>query len=241
MTRNQIEVMKLRQTQKLTDEANRITEQQNKREIAYKYDALRETERHNRASLDEVTRHNVATEGQQYVSLTEQQRHNVANEALTAAAQSEQHRANLARETEQHRSATAAEELQRARNAEDVRYHNASIELGKYQAGAAYRNVDLGFANLAEQTRSHQAQEQLSAIQLAETATHNRNVEAETRRTNIAKENLQTSDLQLQKDRNTETQRHNQQQETLQAIELGVDSVTSVVNSAANVARIALR
>lgn len=241
MTRNQIELLKLQESRRLSTEQARIQEQQNKRDIAYRYATLAEAERAARASLDEQVRHNIVGEGQQYQALTEQARRNVASEALTAAAQSETSRANLAREAEQKRANIAQEAIRSAELDESKRQHDLSYEVGKYQAGAAYRNVDLGFANLAEAQRAHQAQESLTAVQLAETATHNRNVEAEQYRKNVAEENLRTSELQLTKDRNLETARHNQQLETLQAVNTGVDAVTSVVNSAANVVRVALR
>lgn len=241
MTRNQIELLKLRESHRAAIETARITEDQNKRDHSIKEQSLAETERQNRASLDEAVRHNVAIEGQQYANLTEQARHNLSSEALAAAAQSEMHRANLARESEQSRYNREVIRTQDARQAEDIRQHNLQNELGRYQAGAQYASVNLGFANLAEATRSHQAQEILEASRLDEISLHNRNVEHETNRANIVAENQRTSEIQLSHDRNQETARHNQAMETTTAVSTGVDAVTSVANSAANITRVLLR
>lgn len=100
MTKNQIEYMKVLESQRANRATEALTASRDKtnRELGL-------------GTLAETSRHNKATEQQQYAVLGESKRHNVATEALGQATLSEQQRHAIATETEQHRANVAKEGL----------------------------------------------------------------------------------------------------------------------------------
>lgn len=100
MTKNQIEYLKVLESQRANRATEELTASRDKtnRELGL-------------GTLAENTRHNQATEAQQYAVLGESKRHNLASEALGQATLSEQQRHSMATEQEQHRSNVAHEGL----------------------------------------------------------------------------------------------------------------------------------
>lgn len=167
MTRNQIEFLKLLETQR----ANSASEI----EVAR---ANRERERQGQVALDETARRNLATEhlsSQQLLESirhntateTESRRHNIASELSIAQQMEETRRANLAREqisfdanAETRRSNLQREQLQAAQ-LEETQRANVVREQQNQQS-------------LSETQRAHRQQERLQSSQLAETQRANR-------------------------------------------------------------------
>lgn len=220
MTKNQIEYLKLRETQR----SNRAQEDLSSQKIRNDYKIAS-------ASLDETSRHNVANEGIGYLSAGETSRHNIASEALTAAAQSETHRANIAAESERARANRAQEALTKRNLDENERYHNMSNALGYYQAGAQYASVALGHAQLAETSRANRANEAIRRTSVAEEVRHNIAAETEINRSNTVSEAQRGLNIQYSKQRNDEIVRHNLVTENLQTASTAVNAATDVADT----------
>lgn len=131
----------------------------------------KETHRSNLAQETETNRSNVARE-------TETHRSNVVNERL-------KHETNVINATHFERMDTETERSNRAREEETSRHNRATETTDFMQAqaalgrsSAAQGQVQLGYGQLNEQTRSHLVQEQLSFESLAEQARHNVEQEA---------------------------------------------------------------
>lgn len=244
MTRNQIDYLKLVETQRanaVQEDLTRIRDQAN---IEIGRGQLEESKRHNLAqeqyqmgSLQELSRHNQATELLGTQQLQESSRHNLATELEATrhntAAENEMYRSNLARETETHRANVQSENLRQMELSEQQRYHNMSISLG-------YSNVQLGYAQLSEQQRANQAREaethrsnvqheMLTSQQIAETTRANQAREQETNRSNVSRE--------------AELHRSNTVNESIQVANTvirGVDVAANVIGKIANTAAMIL-
>lgn len=214
MTRNQIEFHKMMETRRANRATEEITRTRDERAHTVALGQLSELSRHNfesekltQRSLDETSRHNLETESHARSVLAEQQRHSMAVEAETyrsnvaheielnrsnLAKEAETHRSNVAREGETKRSNLAAEALRSQELAEQARYHTASI--------------NLGYANLAETSRSNKTKE-------AEIMRSNMTQEIERNRSNLAQEALEDARI-------AETVKHNRATERSKAVEL---------------------
>lgn len=159
MTKNQIEYLKLRESQRANLAQEGLTRARDQRSYEIGLKTLAESSRHNlateeqaRASLDETSRHNLAGEGQAQRSLDESVRHNKATEQ-------EMQRHNI-----------VGEQYNAKYLAETGRHNVAQEAIGRSQVGASFANITLGYQQLGETQRSNQAREQ------------------ETNRSNVAKE-----------------------------------------------------
>lgn len=130
MTKNQIEYLKLRESQRANLAQEDLTRLRDQRSYAINLGTLAESQRHNvateqqaRASLDETSRHNLAGE-------QELKRHNIAGEQYNERALQEQSRHNAAQES-----------------------------IGRSQVGATYASIALGYQQLGETQRANLARE----------------------------------------------------------------------------------
>lgn len=167
MTKNQIEYLKHKETQR----SNLVGEQ-----------LTRERDAANRqlgfATLGETQRHNRETESYNYAVLGENQRHNLAQEAHNSAVLGETKRSNLAKEQETNRHNLAQEsigldQLQISRDslAESVRH--AKVSEQEMERSNRAREDETRRANQARETelnRSNLAGEAQRRAELAETS-----------------------------------------------------------------------
>lgn len=239
MTRNQLEYWKL-QHQREHDRKTRAENERSNRERE------RETMVHNRLTEAESARSNLAREAETARSNKSQEiltnrrdsetaRHNLAQEV-------ENQRANRAREAETARSNLATEALSQQRNlltqreiAEKERYNQASESLTLRAQNEAIRS------NIAsEQIRSDQVGAQYAGVQatlasIQEQQRHAMATEAETYRSNVAKETnarAETSNkLVLGNKQHVEQVRHNKASEKIQLETAGIHGVASLLNT----------
>lgn len=187
LTRNQVEYFK----QVEASRSNRENERLRDAELANKRSELSETRRANRAresaasaSLSETKRMNDAQMIVAQRQADEAVRSNMAREAIQQQQANEQARSNFA---------TAA--LTAQRDAETARSHRASEALSDATrlAGleAARINASVGFANIAEQERSHRVTEEQTEYRDTQTL-------LEKQRANIANEVIQGLKLEEQ-------------------------------------------
>lgn len=148
MTKNQIEYLKLRESQRANLAQEGLTRARDQRSYEIGLGTLAESSRHNlateeqaRASLDETSRHNLAGEGQAQRSLDESVRHNQATEQ-------EMRRHNI-----------VGEQYNAKYLAETGRHNVAQEAIGRSQVGASFANISLGYQQLGETQRSNQARE----------------------------------------------------------------------------------
>lgn len=186
MTKNQIEYLKLRETQRsnLSNEqerarANRAAEQHNALYLGETKRANLERERQGVETLKEQQRYHDQTYFLGANQLAETERSNRAREVLTEAQLHETQRANLAREDEERRS-------------------NLAREMETSRANYARENLQLG--SLEETIRSNRRKEDIQSSQLAEairfnTLTHDYRVSQleEQHRANVANEIIGTA------------------------------------------------
>lgn len=194
MTANQISFAELRETQRhnLAEEARKLSELEVSRTQA---DAARLTAeakvqqnqltgQHYERSDAEQRRANLAAEGIQLEDVvrraTETERAHRATEVLTGLQLQEQAVHNRAEEEVARRDAAAREEANRLREIEQ-RTSAFDAATRRMQAGIAAHQVDLGYAQLAETTRTHLAYEGLESARIEETSRHNIAQETETR------------------------------------------------------------
>lgn len=185
MTRNQIEYLKFKESQRSNMRQEELTAARDSTARELGFGTLAETTRHNQASeahntrvLGETQRHNVAQEFHNAQVLGEQIRSNVAREALQRAANEETARSNLARERESSR-------------------HNQELESqGRVQ-------LRLTEQNLNENRRSNLARE-------AETHRSNLARENETHRANVTSEANRAQQIQLGYDQLNQTRKYQQ-------------------------------
>lgn len=148
MTKNQIEYLKLRETQRSNLAQEDLTRSRDSRTYEIGLGTLAESQRHNRA-----------TESQARLSLDETARHNLAGEALTRSSLDESIRHNQAVETEASRHNKVGESYNE-RVLSESRRHNVSQEaIGRSQVGASFANINLGYSQLAEASRANIARE----------------------------------------------------------------------------------
>jgi len=221
MTRNQIEYAKLVETRR----ANRASEENERYRTSSNYQAAMSQVLENR-------RHNVIGESQNAQTLEETRRSNVAREQ-------ESLRSSLAKEAETMRS-NMAKELEANRHNVQTE-HQAAKQL---EADVAYRS-----AVVAENLRSHLADESIRRGQLAETAVHNRATEVQARnqlaadytiRSNQLAEairhNMQGEDVALQT--LSATVRHNAEMERQGRDKLALEGINTSIKSAETDAKV---
>lgn len=181
------------------------------------YWRFNEDRRHNQASeahnanvLEETRRHNLATEAFNNASLAESTRHNLAVETEShrsnVARETETHRANIAYETESHRHNLAVESETHRHNVtterETERSNRANEALKAESNQIGWANVSLGKAQLAEQARHNQAQENI-------TSAYNTAMVEQRRIESNRSLALAEKQHQLERDKLEESKRHN--------------------------------
>lgn len=179
MTRNQIEYLKLLESQRANREGERLTEARDQTTRELGFAQLGETTRHNMASeglqlmsIQETTRANKAREEQQRNELAELHRHQVAVETETR-------RSNMAREAETHSYNQSVINLRSKELSEQQRLHDQQYQLGMSQLAEtrrsnAAREAEQVRSNLArefETYRSNTQQEGLTASRISQTST----------------------------------------------------------------------
>lgn len=207
MTTNQIEYLKLRETQRANQAQEQLTATRDatNRELGF-------------ANLGENTRHNKATEAHNTAVLGETARHNLAQE---------KHNQNVLIETSRHNQATEANERFKA---EEGKRHNLETEAAAWgqlsvaqgQLDVSNRQViELGRHNLATETetrRSNLAREQetyrSNVSRERETNRSNLAHERELNRHNLASESIGRSQVGLGYSQLAEQSRHNTVSET---------------------------
>lgn len=218
MTKNQIEYLKLRETQRANRKQESLTESrdQTTRELGF-------------ATLGETSRHNRETESHNIRVLGEQTRHNMETES---------HNRNVLFETNRHN--LQLESLESGK-LEETRRHNQSVELDRSRQTDI---LELGYRESArhnvatetEATRSNLAKEaELSRSNLArerETERANQARELETTRSNRAIESLREREL-------LETTNHHQQQIGLGYAQVGATRERTAADTMLGYSRLA--
>nr|AMP18943.1 hypothetical protein [Otarine picobirnavirus] len=148
MTKNQIEYLKLRETQRANLVQEDLTRSRDSRSYEIGLGTLAESQRHNRA-----------TEEQARVSLDETVRHNLAGETLTRGNLDESIRHNQAVEAEASRHNKVGESYNERALKESQRHNVAQEGISRSQVGASYANINLGYSQLGETTRANIARE----------------------------------------------------------------------------------
>lgn len=199
MTRNQIEYLKHKETQRSNLRQEELTAARDATARELGFSTLAETQRHNIAGeehnvhvLGEQQRHNIATEQHNVAILGETQRHNLAQEEVAQGSLDESRRSNLEREQIERDKVQVSlgqlalsrlgyEENVRSNLARESETHRANV------ASEALRQsqIDLGYSQLAETSKYHAQSISLGYGQLAET-----------RRTNSAREAISLGELQ---------------------------------------------
>lgn len=171
MTKNQIEYLKLRETQRSNLAQEELTRTRDSRSYEIGLGTLAESQRHNRA-----------TEEQARVSLDETARHNLAGEQLTRSSLDESIRHNQAVELEAARHNKVGESYNERALKESGRHNLAQEQIGRSQVGASYANITLGYSQLDETNRSNVAREtetnRSNLARESETERHNQKGEA---------------------------------------------------------------
>lgn len=171
MTKNQIEYLKLRETQRSNLAQEDLTRARDSRSYEIGLGTLTESQRHNRA-----------TEEQARVSLDETARHNLAGERLTRSSLDEGIRHNQAVEAEAARHNKVGESYNERALKESGRHNLAQEQIGRSQVGASYANINLGYSQLSEQARANVAREtentRSNMAREQETVRHNQQGEA---------------------------------------------------------------
>lgn len=216
MTRNQIEYLKYKESQRSNLRQEELTAARDTTARELGFGTLAETTRHNRASeahntqvLGETQRHNLAQEFHNSRVLGEQIRSNFAREELQRVANAEVTRSNMAREAETSR-------------------HNQEVESqGRVQ-------LRLSEQSLGETRRSNLAREQ-------ETYRSNIARESETHRANIASEAHRAQQIQLGYDQLAETQKYHQKSISLGYSQLSESARANRVNEGIRMGELAER
>lgn len=204
MTRNQIEYLKHKETQRANLRQEELTAARDSAAKELGFQNLAETSRHNQVTeqhavnvLGEQQRHNYAQEAYNVAVLGEQTRHNMVSETLTQQAQDEQRRANLAREAETSRHNLATEGISREQ-----------LDISRDQLDIQRGQLEVSLGQLAETQRANQARE-------AETQRSNIARETETHRSNVASEQYRQQQIQLGYDQLSETSKYHSQSVSL--------------------------
>lgn len=170
MTKNQIEYLKLRESQRANLAQEDLTRARDQRSYLIGLGTLAESQRHN-----------IASEQQAKASLDETSRHNIAGEQLSGKTLEESIRHNKAGEAELRRHNIVGEQYNERALREQSRHNVAQESIGRSQVGASYANITLGYSQLDETQRSNLARE-------GETNRSNVAREDETNRSNVARE-----------------------------------------------------
>lgn len=210
MTKNQIEYLKLLETER----SNKATEDINRSKVASDREIglgqLAESKRHNLAGeqqqiaiLGETQRHNVIGEQLQAQSISEVMRSNRAQESLQLKSQLENERSNRAREAETERTNRAREvETERSNRANEKEYNRSNLareeethrtnvanELIRNRGvDAQFAGVAAQYASIAETSKYHAATVALEGQRLSELSRSNKAAEREQHRTNVTRE-----------------------------------------------------
>lgn len=205
MTRNQIEYLKYKESQRANMRQEELTASRDATARELGFGNLSETVRHNQ----QTERHNVAVLG-------EQQRHNYAQEYHNSQVLGEQIRSNRANEELQSRRDAEVARANRARESETTR-HNAELE-------------SQGRINLSLQEQSVQETKRSNLSREYETSRANRARESETERANRAAESNRAQILQLNYAQLAELSRHNKATESLGYSQLAEQSRSNKSN-----------
>lgn len=210
MTKNQIEYLKLLETQR----SNKATEEINRSRAATDREIglgqLAETQRHNIAGeqqqvaiLGETQRHNVVSEQLQSTSISEAMRSNRAQEEISLKRQLEDERSNRAREAETERSNRSRErETERSNRAQEAEYHRSNLAreeethrtnvanevIRNRGVDAQFAGVAAQYASIAETSKYHAATVALEGQRLSELSRANKATEREQHRANVSRE-----------------------------------------------------
>lgn len=222
MTKNQIEYLKLRETQR----SNRVSAELKQQELGNAF-AI------NTLSLDETARHNRAVEANTANDVSERVRHNIVSELHSEMSVNEQRRANLAREAETKRSNIASERLGVDSLSATRQYHSQQVGLGYSQLAESSRANQ---AREAETTRSNQAAESIKLMSQQEITRSNLAKESETHRHNVVSEAISRFGNTLQSEGQSETKRHNQASEVNMFIQTGSKVASDGVRIASQLA-----
>lgn len=197
MTKNQIEYLKLLESQRANRAGEQETARANLERERQGVIQLGETERSNRAREGETNRHNLETERISYLGQAETERANRVRESQKDIELAEQSRANRAKEdisrlqlSETQRANQASEELRGRELAQRISYESAQTaarraELAEKERSAkASEAISIGraaveAASQLEQARANRARE-------TETALHNRAMELKDYSTKIS-------------------------------------------------------
>lgn len=213
MTKNQIEFLKLRETQR----SNSMTADLRQQELGNKF-AIETLQ------LGESARHNKAMEANAANEVAEKVRHNILGDLHSEMSVNEQRRANLAREAEQHRANVASEQLSLSSLAANRQYQQAQIGLGYSQVAETSRANQ---AREAETTRANIAEEALKRYSNVETKRSNQARESEAQRHNIVSESITRRQNTLKQESQSEQARHNKASEVSMFINSGSNVVSS--------------
>jgi hypothetical protein len=171
MTKNQIEYLKLRETQRANLVQEDLTRSRDSRSYEIGLGTLAESQRHNRA-----------TEEQARVSLDEVVRHNLAGEKLSRGSLDESIRHNMATESEAARHNKVGESYNERSLRESQRHNIAQEGIGRSQVGASFANISLGYSQLGETSRANIAREtentRSNVAREQENLRHNQSTEA---------------------------------------------------------------
>lgn len=130
----------------------------------------------------------------------------MTNQQIEYAKYLETRRTNKAREKETHRANLAQEALSTRQLTEVERHNLASEGLQRSSIGAQYAQIQLGYSQLAEQSRANQARE------------------AETTRANLVNESIRLA-------QNEEQVRHNKETEFNQQLSTGSGFIGGLIKS----------
>lgn len=225
MTKNQIEYLKLRESQRANLAQEDLTRLRDQRSYVI-----------NLGTLAESQRHNIASEQQAKASLDETSRHNLVGEQISGKSLEETVRHNKAGESELKRHNIAGEQYNERALQEQSRHNVAQESIGRSQVGATYANIALGYQQLGETKRSNLAREN-------ETYRSNVARETEMNRSNVAREeetyrhNTQEEYLTRYRDRNDAAYKRGQLEQgeerlTLDAWKTGIQGAETLLKAA---------
>lgn len=215
MTTNQIEYLKLLETQRANRASEDLTKIRDQGNLELGSRNASETERHNRSTegislsnQQEAVRHNLATESLGYLNANETARHNLAGERET-------NRSNLVREAETNRANLAQEEIGR----QNIAAKYADIA---NQAAMNTERVNFNYQQLEEQQWLNRANIGNKSLELKEQSRANQSREKETARHNKQEELYNSTFKRLDL---TEQARHNRENEEIARINANSNAV----------------
>lgn len=207
MTKNQIEYLKLRETQRANLKNESLTEMRDKTAKELGFGNLAETSRHNQATerhntyvLGETQRHNLAQESLNAKSLEESARHNLSMEGYYRDQLTETQRSNLAREGLERGKLS----IQASQVHEQAR-HNQVVELETRRSNVA-RESEMYRSNVTKERENERA---------------NRARETESNRSNLANEQQRARELEYSYSSLSEARRYHDMSVSLGYGQLG--------------------